>query len=274
MTQTAESQSATIQIAKTFSCRPGKRLLIAALHLPDLSERRNLGRAFLEDYTLANTDALVAGGIDHIILQDQTRQVGPAAPETVAMTAALGRAMKLAHPEMSLGIIVQAHDAVAPLAIAHAAGADFVRLKIFVGAAMTFEGHREALAVAATTYRHHLRAEGIALMADVFDRTCVPTIDVTPERAARAAVGQGADALVLTGPDMNDSLARIQAAKTLGLQRPVLIGGGVTTSNVAKVLSVADGAIVSSSLMREDYCEGDLLRWDSARTRQLVEAAV
>lgn len=168
---------------------------------------------------------------------------------------------------------MQAHDAVAPLAIAHASGADFVRLKIFVGGAMTFEGHREALAVAATTYRHHLRAETIALMADVFDRSCVPTIDVTPERAARAAVGQGADALVLTGAELDDSLARIRAVKALGLHRPVLIGGGVTSNNVAGVLSVADGAIVSTSLMREGYRENDLLRWDSARTRQLVEAA-
>jgi len=261
------------QVPHPLSPRPGKRLLIAALHLPDLSVRRNLGRAYLEDYTLANTEALVAGGIDHIILQDQTRQNGPAAPETVAVTSALGRAMKLAHPAMTLGIIVQAHDAVAPIAIAHAAGADFVRLKIFVGAAMTFEGHREALAVAATTYRHHLRADGIALMADVFDRTCVPTIDVTPDRAARAAVGHGADSLVLTGANLEDSLSRIRAARSLGLGRPVLIGGGVTVANVAGVLQVADGAIVSTSLMRNGYREGDLLRWDSARTRQMVEAA-
>jgi predicted TIM-barrel enzyme len=258
---------------RPLEARPGKRLLIAALHLPDLSVRRDLGRAFLEDYTLANTEELVAGGMDHIILQDQTRQIGAAAPETIAITASLGRSMKLAHPQISLGIIVQAHDAVAPIAIAHAAGADFVRLKIFVGAAMTFEGHREALAVAATTYRHQIRADGVALMADVFDRTCVPTIDVSPERAARAAVNHGADAIVVTGADENESLARIRAARAQNLGCPVLIGGGVTASNVAGILKVADGAIVSTSLMRPDYKDGDLLRWDRALTRTLLEEA-
>ncbi len=256
-----------------LNARPGKALLVAALHLPDLSTRRDLSPAFLEDYTLANTETLVSGGIEHVILQDQTRQVGLAAPETVALTAALGRAMKRAHPELTLGIIVQAHDAKAPIAIAHAAGADFVRLKIFVGAAMTFEGHREALAIGAVTYRHYLRADQVAIMADVFDRTCVPTIDVSPERAAQSAVRNGADALVLTGSDVADSLARIEQARAAGVTRPVLIGGSVTEANVREVLSVADGAIVSTSLMRPDYVEGDLLRWDAGRTRALVETA-
>ncbi|ASP20033.1 BtpA family protein [Antarctobacter heliothermus] len=256
-----------------LSPRPGKPFLVAALHLPDLSVRRHLSPAFLEDYTLANTEALVSGGIDHVILQDQTRQKGEAAPETVALTAALGRTMKRAFPEMSLGIIVQAHDACAPIAIAHASGADFVRLKIFVGAAMTFEGHREALAVEAVSYRHRLQADNVAIMADVFDRTCVPTIAVTPERAAVSAVHNGADALVITGSDVPDSLARIRAARGAGVKRPILIGGSVTAQNAQDVLAAADGAIVSSSLMRPDYAEGDLLRWDAGLTRALVDAA-
>ena len=74
--------------------------------------------------------------------------------------AALGRAFRKEFPEIQLGIIVQAHDAVAPLAIADAADAHFVRLKIFVGAAVNAEGMRNALSVAATRYRSDYRAAG------------------------------------------------------------------------------------------------------------------
>lgn len=113
--------------------------------------------ALREDDTLANAEVFVSAGIRRIMLQNQTRQRGPASAETIAMTAALGRALQLAHPTVSLGITVEAHDAVAPIAIAHASAAGFVRLKVFVGAARTVEGRKEALAIDALTDRHQLR---------------------------------------------------------------------------------------------------------------------
>lgn len=247
--------------------------IVAALHLPDLSVRRDASMAFLEDYVLANTKVFLDAGIHRIMLQDQTRQKGPATAETIAVTAALGRAMKRENPSLSLGIIVQAHDAVAPLAIAHASGADFVRLKIFVGAAMTLEGTREPLAVEARTYRHQIRRDDIAILADVFDRTCVPLIAVSPEEAAKGAVKLGADGLVVTGATFAESLARIRAAKAAGIARPILLGGSVTSENIAETLAVADGAIVSTDLMRKGAGPTDLLHWDTDKARRLVDAA-
>lgn len=248
-------------------------LIVAALHLPDLSINRDLSLGFLEDYVLANGEVFVAAGIRRIMLQDQTRQKGPASAETIAITAALGRALKQAYPDISLGIIVQAHDAVAPLAIAHATGAEFVRLKVFVGAAMTMEGAREALATEARTYRHQLRRDDIAILADIFDRTSVPLIDVTPEEAAKGAVKLGADALVITGATFAESLERIQAAKRAGVTRPILLGGSVTAENITETLAVADGAIVSTALMREDSGRHERVLWDSGKTQKFMEAA-
>lgn len=247
--------------------------VVAALHLPDLSVGRDVSMAFLEDYVLANTQVFVGAGIRRIMLQDQTRRKGAASAETIAVTAALGRMMKREHPDLSLGIIVQAHDAVAPLAIAHASGADFVRLKIFVGAAMTLEGTREALAVEARTYRHRLGRDDIAILADVFDRTCVPLIDISPEEAAKGAVKFGADGLVITGATFDDSLSRIRAAKASGVRRPILLGGSVTQDNIRATLKVADGAVVSTALMKEDAGRADILHWDGAKTQRFMDAA-
>lgn len=244
-------------------------LVIGALHLPDLSVNRDLTLPQLEDFALQNAEAFVAGGMRRIMLQDQTRQSGPAVPETIALTASIGRSLKRAFPQISLGIIVQAHDAEAPLAIARASGADFVRLKVFVGAAMTFEGARDPLAVRAVTYRHHLRAGDIAIMADVFDRTSRPLIDVDPAEAAVAAQKYGADALVLTGSSFADSMARVTAARQAGVTRPILIGGSVDQGNIVQALAVADGAIVSTSLMSR---QGGLsARWDRDLIARLME---
>ena len=110
-------------------------------------------------------------------------------------------------------------------------------------------------------------------LADVFDRTSVPMLDVPPEEAALGAIKLGADGLILTGGDFADSLERVRKAKAVGIRRPILIGGGVTETNVADALGVADGAIVSTALMRDGGGENDLLRWDEAKTRRFMDRA-
>jgi len=248
------------------------RRIIAALHLPDLAVARHTSTAYLEDYVLANAAVFAQAGVPSLMLQDQTRQNGPASASTIALMAALGGLLRRTYPALDLGIIIQAHDAVAPLAVALACGASYVRLKVFVGAAMTMEGPKSGLAVEARGYRHAMQRDDIGLFADVFDRTSVPMIDVPPEEAAQAAVRLGADALILTGASFEESLQRVRKAKEVGIQRPILVGGGVTIGNVVQTLAVADGAIVSTSLMRDAPETEDLVRWDSDKTRRFMDA--
>jgi len=250
-----------------------KPLVVGALHLPDLGIARGTSMAALEDYMLVNARVFAEAGVPALMLQDQTREPGPAAPVTLTVMAALGRLLRREFPAMELGIIVQAHDAVAPLAIAHAAGASFVRLKIFVAGSMTAEGPRTALAPEARLYRHAIQADGVAILADVFDRTSVPMVDMPPERAAQWAASLGADGLVLTGDSFGDSLERIRKARDAGVRKPILLGGSVTEQNVAAALEVADGVIVSTSLMRENAGADDVLRWDIERAQRFMAAA-
>jgi len=245
--------------------------IIAALHLPDLAVARHTSMAYLEDYTLANAAIFAAAQVPAMMLQDQTRQAGPATAATVAQMAALGRLLRKEFPAMQLGIIIQAHDAASPLAIAHACGASFVRLKVFVGAAMTMEGPKSGLALEARSYRHDLRRDDIAILADIFDRTSVPMIQVEPEEAARAAVNLGADGLILTGASFDESLTRVHKARAIGISRPLFIGGSVTESNVAQALAAADGAVVSTSLMRAPSSANDILRWDRGKTQRFMD---
>jgi predicted TIM-barrel enzyme len=46
----------------------------------------------------------------------------------------------------------------------------------------------------------------------------------------------------------------------------------VTLENAAQTLAVADGAIVSTSLMRDDAAPGDIIRWDSDKSHRFMDA--
>ena len=260
----------TVPTAFRLEPRP---FIAGALHLPPLGARRRQSIAQLEDYVLANARAFVDGGIEVLIIQDQTRAPGPASAETIAVTSSLVRLVRAAHPRLVLGVIVQAHDAEAPLAIAHASGADFVRLKILVGQSMTAEGPRSGLGVAASHYRDALGRPDIGILADVHDRTSVPSHGVPFERAAAWTVSLGADCLVITGDSFADTLARIAALRRSGVSVPIVIGGGIDQQTIGEALRHADGAIVSRSLMLQQPTEQDGVRWDSHRIRRLLEQA-
>lgn len=255
---------------RVFSARP---LVIAALHLPDFGKLRDKGMAWLEDYVATNARVFAQAGIPYVKLQDQSREAGPMQPISLAMTAALGRFLKAEIPQIGLGLIVEAHDPVASLSIAHATGADFVRLKVFVGQAMTAQGPKTGMGAQALAFRSGLGRDDIAILADVHDRTAVPMSSETPEFAAEWAQKTGADGLILTGADWADSLARIRKARDTGIKRPILLGGSVTIDNVGEALSHADGVIVSTALMRKDAKPTDVLRWDLDRSRRFMDAA-
>jgi predicted TIM-barrel enzyme len=244
---------------------------VAALHLPDLAARPSM--TWLEDWAVGNAGVFARAGLPWVKLQDQTRVPGPASSEVVAVMASLARLIRAEHPGLGLGVIVEAHDPEASLSIAHAAGADFVRLKVFVGGAMTAWGPRHALAAGAVAHRARLGREDIAILADVHDRTSVPLSSEGQPEAAGWARRAGADGLVITGSDMEDTLSRIAAVRAEVPSLPVLAGGGVDAGNVGRVLAAAQGVIVSTSLMRRDAEEGDPIRWDGEACLRLVDAA-
>jgi predicted TIM-barrel enzyme len=249
----------------------GRPPVIAALHLPDFALSRHLPMSWYEDYVVANARVFAEAGIPWIKLQDQTKTEGGAAPDTLAMMASLARRLRAEVPGPGLGIIVEAHDPSAALSVAHAAGADFVRLKVFVGGAMTAQGPRHGLGARAVAHRAALRRPDIAILADVHDRTAVALSAESQPFAAEWAVKAGADGLIITGASFADTLERIAAVRAHGIRRPILIGGGVTKANVGAALDAADGVIVSTALMRKSAGEDDVLRWDIDLCRRFMD---
>jgi membrane complex biogenesis BtpA family protein len=224
--------------------------MVHLLPLPGSEDYRGGGPEAILDHALAEARILADGGVDAIMLQN-TGDLPPAVeggPETIAYMSVIGAALRreVACP---LGVNVLANGAVAALAIAHAINAAFVRIKVHIGAVVTTEGVLRGAARTALAFRREIGAEHIAIAADIHDRTSAPIGDMPIEVAADLALRHGhANALIVSGYSVDDTLARIEAIKAALPDAVVLAGGGTTAANVGQFLDRCDGVIVGSSI--------------------------
>ena len=68
-------------------------------------------------------------------------------------------------------------------------------------------------------------------------------------------------------------MQRVEKARAAGIRQPIFVGGGVSEKNLVDALTVADGVIVSTALMRDGGDDRDVLRWDAGKTAHFMERA-
>jgi uncharacterized protein len=187
-------------------------------------------------------------GFDGLQLQNMgdnpsTRKVGP---ETVAYMTAAAIAIRQAFPRLSFSVMVN-WDAEASIAVADAAGADFIRIEhTFTGVAVTAWGLSEACCYAVTRFHRHIGAR-MPIYADVYEPHAVPLGPMPIDQAARMAVDEGgADGLFITGRNFEESMSWLQQVRQTLPTTPLILGGGATPENVARALSIADGVVVAT----------------------------
>ena len=203
-------------------------------------------------------------------------QVAPAVqPHTIAGVTAVGVALRREFPDLQLGVCLMSHGAREPLAIAQAIRAQFVRLKVYVGAMVKAEGVLQGCAYEAVQYRAHIRAEEIAILADVYDRTGEPLGRLPlAEEARQAATFGRADGLVLTGRSLDESVSMLNEVRATRLGAPLLLGGGATAENIGRVHDLADGVIVSTAFKAAGGWSKESLAadWDEGRIVEFMRA--
>ena len=167
---------------------------------------------------------------------------------TAAMTA-VAREVKR-ETGLALGIQVLAGANREALAIAHASGADFVRVEGFVYAHVADEGVIESCAGDLLRYRRAIGAERVLVFADIKKKHSAHAItaDVPIVETAKAAEFFLADGVIVTGaatgePASPDEVRDVAAA----VRVPVLVGSGVTPANLPR-FATAHGFIVGSSV--------------------------
>lgn len=258
----------------------GRPTIIAALHLPPMPGSHHPAAQPVDkavEHALRNAERAVRAGVKALYIQDVAdTPVAPAVqPHTVAGLAVVGSALRNAFPELALGVCMMSHGAREPLAVAQAIRAQFVRLKVYVGAMVKAEGLLEGCAYEAIQYRAQIGAENVQILADVYDRTGQP-LGRMPlvEESLQATVFGRADGLVLTGLSFTESLNMLKEVRAAGLGVPLLLGGGASAKNVAEALNFADGVIVSSTFKQATGWtrKAILDEWDEDRIRAFMDA--
>jgi membrane complex biogenesis BtpA family protein len=252
------------QLDETFWAR---KPLIGMVHLAALpgspQDAVDADRAQRWEATLQravdDARALADGGADAIMVENFfdvpfAKEAVP--PHTVAAMTLAVRAVRAA-VALPIGVNVLRNDARTALAIAHLCGARFVRINVFIGAAVTDQGIIEGAARAAVLYRKELGAD-VALWADVCVKHAAQLGEADIATAARDAVHRGlADALIVSGAatGSSTSLEDARRVKAAVPTTPLLIGSGLDAESAATLLAHADGAIVGTSIKRDGRVE-------------------
>jgi uncharacterized protein len=255
--------------------RAGKKPIVGMVQLSALPGGSRYRGGAINDVigtALAEAEILASHGVEALMVQnlgDIPTDLQATNVQVAWMTRVVSEVHR--HAGRPTGLNMLENDAEAMIAVASAANADFVRIKIYVGAMVTPFGVESAQAFSAIKARTAWSADAVAILADVHDRTGNPLVAGTLEDDLDAAVRLGAaDALVLTGKSYPGTHKLIEIARRTVGAAPILVGGGVTADNIRELQTVADGVIVSSSLKDAATAFG---RFDPVKVKEFMAAA-
>ncbi|MEM1252049.1 MAG: BtpA/SgcQ family protein [Cyanobacteria bacterium P01_H01_bin.21] len=229
------------------------------------------------DRALQEAVALASGGVHGIIIENffdapfTKDRVDPAVVS--AMTIVVSRLRQVV--AVPIGVNVLRNDARSGLAISACTGAQFIRVNVLTGVMATDQGIIEGDAHRLMRYRRELGAN-VKVFADVLVKHASPLGIVVPKTAMANAVADTihrglADAVIVSGTATGEppTSQDLTDAKAAAGKAPVLVGSGATVDNISKLMQVADGVIVSSSLKRWGQIEQPV---DPYRVGQFMDA--
>ena len=250
------------------------KVFIGVVHLPPLPGSPRWGGDMPLVLAQAEEEARVLdkGGAHGIIVEnfgDAPFRIGRVDPVTVAaMTLALDRVRRVT--DLPLGVNMLRNDALSALAVAAATATDFIRVNVHYGVMSADEGLVEGEAHLTLRRRRELGVD-IKILADVLVKHAVPLGPVDLGLTARETVFRGlADGLIVSGPvtGLSAEASDVATVRQAVPEALILVGSGVDEANAKKLLSLADGAIVGTSLKRDGLVTN---RLDPERVKGMAE---
>ena len=187
-------------------------------------------------------------------------------PEIVAcMTAVAGELRKTIYLPIGIQILAGANkDA---LAVAMAAGLDFIRAEGFVFAHVADEGYLESCAGELLRYRKLIGAEHILIFTDVQKKHSSHSItaDIGIKDHVETASYFRSDGIIITGSSTGKE-ALIDDVKTAcqSTNLPIIIGSGITVDNIENYWDFADAFIVGSGFKFDG-------KWENSISKERVK---
>ena len=252
--------------------------IVGVIHLPPLpgSARGPSAREMTGILEFARRDAAAwaSGGADALIVEnfgDVPFRKETVGPETIAaMTLAVAAVM--AECGLPVGVNVLRNDVEGAVAIAAAAGGQFVRANVYAGAAVTDQGLIEGRADAVQALIRRLDAP-VSVWADVDVKHAAPLSPHPIGEMAEDAVARGlAGAVIVTGAGTGHPTdpVDLQAVRAALPRTPIYVGSGDTVKSLPSLLTIADGAIVGTAAKADGILGNPV---DPQRVRALVAAA-
>jgi uncharacterized protein len=229
--------------------------VIGMLHAPPLpgSSRAAATLDEIVQAVLQDAQTLTAAGVHALMLEnfgDAPFFPGRVPRHTVAAMTRLACEVRR-ESNLPLGINVLRNDGCSALAVAAAAGADFIRVNVLCGARVTDQGVIEGIAHRLLRRRRILDCGHISILADVDVKHSAP-LAARPIADEIADVIQrgGADAIIVSGSATGSSVdvEQLRIAKEAAGRTPVLAGSGASADNLGELLPHVDGLIVGTSL--------------------------
>lgn len=225
------------------------------------------------DAAVADAQAYERGGAGALFIEnfgDAPFTKANVGPETVAAMAAAGHAIR-ATAKLPIGFNVLRNDARAALALSAACNGNFIRINVHTGAMLTDQGLIEGNAYDTLRYRKSL-CSSVQIFADLQVKHAVQLGERSIEEAARDTIERGlADAVIISGVSTGAAadLSDVERVRKTCPSAKILLGSGVTLSNILDFLPLADGFIVGTSLKRNGKLSNPV---DPKRVRALVSA--
>ena len=227
-----------------------------------------------EIISLALQEALILenAGVDVVMIENMhdrpylNRSVGP---EIVAsMTAVAVALRRKLHIPVGIQILAGANkDA---MAVALAAGLDFIRAEGFVFGHLADEGWMNSDAAELLRYRKSIGADRIQIFTDIKKKhsSHAASGDISLAETAKAAEFFLSSGVVVTGKatDKKANENEVREVKQ-ATHLPVIIGSGIDIENISIYWDLADAFIVGSSFKKEGKWENET---DEKRVRAFM----
>lgn len=249
--------------------------VIGMVHLPPLPGSPGYEGAMHDilEHALADALALQRGGAAAILVEnlgDAPYYPASVPPETIAAMSVVAWHLRQ-QTRLPLGVNVLRNDGAAAMAIATAAGAQFIRINVLAGVAASDQGLLHGQAHHILRLRRMLASE-IKIFADVQVKHAQalrqnPIVEEAVEITERA----GADAVICTGSMTGKpvDVALLQQLRQALPDVALIAGSGVTPKTAARIFQFADGVIVGTALKRGGNVRG---RVDVENVRRLVQS--
>ncbi len=250
-----------------------KKPIIGMLHLPPLPGSPVYdGKGLQEviDRALYDANELQEGGVDALEVEnfsDPTYYPQEVGPElTAAMAVISDHVIRAASKPVGICILA---DPKASLSVAHAVGAKFVRATFFTEASVDVSGLVCPKPHELLRFRKFLDPS-IKIFTDVHIKHSAPLVNRPLGDSALDAKYFLSDAVIISGTHTGKEtkLEDLKEAKDAVEDFPVLVGSGFRKEHAAKILAIADGAIVGTSLKKDGVSSNVV---DRNRVRELLE---